>query len=210
MSENQTEINIKKAAMLEEPEDNEVHGWYVRKDFDVTVYLKNRLRGQLKYFNAKSSQEKTTYMRYQWTLIIGSALTPALLSASTADYGAYTDFVRSFMHWTTLIVSVIVSIMAAALKTFKYQENWATTRAVCEMINREKFLYEACVGEYANKSKRDALFVEKVEGLLAREQNQWLGTTTQSSSKDKDGDGIPDELDTKDDKAKENEEDSPK
>jgi hypothetical protein len=182
-------------------EDKEVHGWYVRKEFDITTYLNHRLRGQLKYFNEKSSAEKSRYLKYQWTLIIGSALTPALVSASTANYGDYTEVIRSIMHWITLIVSVIVGIMAAALKTFKYQENWATTRAVCEMINREKFLYEAGVGEYAHKNRRDALFVERVESLLAREQNQWLGVTSQNNNnekreKDEDGDGIPDDIDS--------------
>ncbi len=193
-----TNINLNKNTAQKKEE--EVHGWYVRETFDMSFYLHNRLRGQLKYFNDKSSSEKDKFIKYQWTLIICSALTPVLVSATQADFGEYKEIINGLMYWATLGISVVVSIMAAALKTFKYQENWATTRAVCEMINREKFLYEAGVGEYADKGKRDALFVERIEGLLAREQNQWLGAATQNTRtedvKDADKDGIPDEIDT--------------
>ncbi len=184
-------------------EDKEVHGWYINNDTSpyMKTYLHHRLRGQLAYFNSKSSSEKDKFMKYQWTLIIGSALTPALVSLTTISF-ADADlqaFMRGAMYWITMIVSVVVSIMAGALKTFKYQENWASTRAVCEMINREKFLYEASVGDYADKNQRDGLFVERIEGLLAREQNQWLNAAVQSSnnskSKDADNDGVPDEVD---------------
>jgi hypothetical protein len=185
---------------VEEEEDQELHGWYIRDTFDMKSYLKHRLRGQLVYFNKKSSEEKQKFIKYQWTLIIGSALTPVLVAATNASMGDadFTAFFQGFMYWATMLVSMVVGIMASALKTFKYQENWASTRAVCEMINREKFLYEACVGEYSDKSKRDGIFVERVEGLLAREQNQWLNSAAQvsnSKQKDEDGDGIPDEVD---------------
>lgn len=196
-SENSTNINQNPPIV----EDTEVHGWYITDTFDIRSYLKYRLRGQLAYYNKKSGQEKDKFMRYQWTLIIGSALTPALVSLTTITFSDpdIQAFMRGFMYWITMGVSVIVSITAGALKTFKYQENWASIRAVCEMINREKFLYEASVGDYADKAKRDGLFVERIEGLLAREQNQWLSAATQQTSnskpKDDDNDGIPDDVD---------------
>lgn len=188
-SENNTITNIKK--------EEEVHGWYITDTFDMKLYLQNRLHGQLAYYNKRSGQEKDKFMKYQLILIVGSALTPALVSLASMKFDI--EYVDSFLLALTMITSILVSISANFLKTFKYQENWASIRAVCEMINREKFLYEASVGDYSDKAKRDGLFVERIEGLLAREQNQWLAAATQQSSnsktKDEDNDGVPDEVD---------------
>jgi hypothetical protein len=182
-------------------QDESVHGWYISPNgFDIETYLNKRIYGQLEYFNKKSSTEKTKYFNYQWTLIICSSLTPILVSVSESSIlGSRDGWLHNLVYIITLSTSFIVSVLAAALKTFKYQENWTTTRAVCEMINREKFLYEACVGDYADKKRRDALFVERIEGLLAREQNQWLGTANANKDgvKDEDGDGDIDENDVK-------------
>jgi hypothetical protein len=180
-----------------EKKEEDVHGWYVASTgFNVNEYLEKRIKGQLAYFNSKSSEQKNKYFNYQWTLIICSSLTPILVSVSESSI--FQDgWPHNIIYAITLITSFIVSVLAAALKTFKYQENWTTTRAVCEMINREKFLYEAGVGEYASSKRRDATFVERIEGLLAREQNQWLNASTNAEKRDakdedKDGDGIPD------------------
>jgi hypothetical protein len=184
-------------------QEEKVHDWYVSSNgFDIESYLNKRIHGQLAYFNGKSSTEKTKYFNYQWTLIICSSLTPILVSVSESSIlGSRDGWLHNLVYIVTLATSFIVSVLAAALKTFKYQENWTTTRAVCEMINREKFLYEACVGDYADKKRKDALFVERIEGLLAREQNQWLGTAnanaTKDGVKDEDGDGDIDDNDIK-------------
>jgi hypothetical protein len=180
-------------------QDDTVHGWYISASgFNMQQYLDKRIKGQLAYFNFKSGEQKNKYFNYQWTLIICSSLTPILVSFYDSNLlGDRDGFLHKFVYMSTLATSFIVSVLAAALKTFKYQENWTTTRAVCEMINREKFLYEAGVGDYASAKKRDGVFVERIEGLLAREQNQWLNASTNtekrdSKDEDKDGDGIPD------------------
>lgn len=187
-----------------EKKEEDVHGWYVAStNFDMQQYLNKRLFGQLKYFNEKSSSEKKKYMKYQRHLIIGSTITPLLVSLSAYTWktlvpsDSFANIITFILYIITLGVSAYVGGLATFLKTFKYQENWTTTRAVCEMINREKFLYEAGVGEYGNSKKRDAIFVERIEGLLAREQNQWLSASTNTEKRDakdedKDGDGIPD------------------
>lgn len=197
---NQTNNNAANTSSTEKKE--EVHGWYVASTgFNVHEYLDKRIKGQLAYFNSKSSEQKNKYFNYQWTLIICSSLTPILVSVSESSI--FSDgWPHNTIYAITLITSFIVSVLAAALKTFKYQENWTTTRAVCEMINREKFLYEAGVGEYGNTKKRDAIFVERIEGLLAREQNQWLNASTNTEKRDakdedKDGNGIPDKKEGK-------------
>ncbi len=181
-----------------QPPKEEVHGWYIASEsFNMKEYLDKRIKGQLQYFNSKSSAEKNKYFNYQWTLIICSSLTPILVSVSESNLLGEKGLLHNMVYFVTLTTSFVVSVLAAALKTFKYQENWTITRAVCEMINREKFLYEAGVGEYANGKRRDAIFVERIEGLLAREQNQWLNASTNTEKQankdeDKDGDGIPD------------------
>ncbi len=152
---------------------NEVHNWYVSDSgFDIKKYLEERVQGQLAYFNQKSASEKRKFMRLQWTLIICSALTP--LFGSVAAFFRDHKMLEGIFLAIALTNSVVVAIVANAIKTFKSQENWLNNRATCEMLHREKFLFEAGVPPYDNEANRNRLFVKRVEDMLAREQNQWL------------------------------------
>jgi len=41
-------------------------------------------------------------------------------------------------------------------------------------LKKEIQLYEAGIGEYANAEDKEALFVERVENLISRENTLWL------------------------------------
>jgi hypothetical protein len=89
---------------------------------------------------------------------------------------------EGFGHIATL-TSVIVVILTAALKTFKYQENWINYRTTCEALKKEKYLYDAGLSDYQLSDDREAQFVEKVEALLSRENTLWLSVQNKKEDK---------------------------
>jgi len=72
------------------------------------------------------------------------------------------------------VTSVIVAILASTLKTFNYQEHWMNYRTTCETLKKEYHFFEANVGDYADTNDKQALFVERVEALISRENTFWV------------------------------------
>jgi hypothetical protein len=85
------------------------------------------------------------------------------------------------------LTSVIVAILTAALKTFKYQENWLNYRTTCETLRKEKYFYEAGLVEYASADDKEAAFVERVESLISRENTMWVSTHRAETKPEKPG-----------------------
>ena len=87
--------------------------------------------------------------------------------------------------WSAVVISAIVAIGTTALKTFKYQENWINYRTTCETLRKEIHFYNAGVGEHKDTNDREALFVERVEALISRENTMWLTTRRPKTEKEK-------------------------
>lgn len=131
-------------------------------------YLKERYYDQINWYDNKSLQNRTWYRCLQWGLIVLSAMTPVLI---VIDWRLPTYPV---LRWVPVMTSVVVAILTSALKTFKFQEHWIGYRTTCETLKKEVHFYEAVIGEYANSEDREALFVERVENLISRENTLWL------------------------------------
>ena len=86
-------------------------------------------------------------------------------------------------RWPTVMIAALVAIGTTILKTFKYQENWINYRTTCETLRKEIHFYRAGVGDYRDSDDREALFVERVESLISRENTMWL--TTQRPKEEK-------------------------
>ena len=80
-----------------------------------------------------------------------------------------------FSHLPTL-TAVAVAILTTGLKTFKYQENWINYRSTCETLRKEKRFYDAGLGDYGNTKDKEALFVDRVESMISRENTMWVRT----------------------------------
>lgn len=68
----------------------------------------------------------------------------------------------------------MLAIGTAALKTFKFQENWINYRTVSETLKKEKYFYDAGIGGYDETENAEALFVERVESMISRENSLWV------------------------------------
>ena len=142
-------------------------------------YLEKRYYGQIGWYDNKSLWNQKWYRRLQWGLIVFSALTPVLIAI---NWGLPT---YQLLRWVPLITSVLVAIVASALKTFKFQENWINYRTTCETLKKEIHFYEAGIGEYANAEDKEALFVERVENLISRENTLWLSVHKEQIKREK-------------------------
>ena len=113
----------------------------------------------------------------QWALIVLAAITPILIELDLNPLGhvAANGEKGGVIQWATL-TSAIVAILTAGLKTFKYQENWINYRTTCETLRKEKHFYDAGLGAYATAADTEAIFVDRVESLISRENTLWLST----------------------------------
>jgi hypothetical protein len=140
-------------------------------------YIKNRYGDQINYYEAKSAENQRLYRYMQWALIILAALTPALIELDLNKLIA-----EGFGHLATL-TSVTVAILTAALKTFKYQENWINYRTTCEALKKEKYLFEAGLGDYQSSDDKQAQFIDRIEALISRENTLWLSVQKKKEDK---------------------------
>ena len=132
---------------------------------DFQKYLKERYEDQINWYDKKSMWNQTLYRYFQWSIIILAAITPVL-----AAVGPETN------RWPAVVVAALVAIGTSLLKVFKYQENWIHYRTTCETLRKEIYFYKAGLGDYKESKDREALFVERVESLISRENTMWLTT----------------------------------
>jgi hypothetical protein len=128
-------------------------------------YLKDRYEDQINWYDKKSAWNQKLYRYFQWSVIILAAVTPVLVAAGFEA-----------ARWPAVIIAALVAIGTSILKTFKYQENWINYRTTCETLRKEIHFYNAGVGDYRDSEDREALFVERVESLISRENTMWLTT----------------------------------
>jgi hypothetical protein len=134
------------------------------------AYLKERYLEQINYYEAKAGWNKKLYTLFQWAVIIISAVMPVLV-VSTTETG--------YLNWVSAALSLLLAIGTSVLKAFKYQENWVSYRQLAEALKRERHLYDADLGSYANNADKRAEFVNHVEYLIALENASWTNLQQQ-------------------------------
>jgi len=135
-------------------------------------YIKSRYRKEISWYDNKAIWNHRAYQVFQWAAII--------LSASTAVLVVIGD---GPLKWFAVVIAVLVAISTAALKTFKYQENWISYRTTCETLRKEYHYYEAGIHGYEDVDDKEALFVDRVESLISRENTLWVITHDRDETK---------------------------
>ncbi len=132
-----------------------------KEEFDR--YLVDRYEDQLAWYDKKAIWNHKAYQIFQWIALILSAIMPVLVIVA-----------EGWTRWLAVFVAVVVAICIAALKTFKYQDNWISYRTTCETLKKEMHFYKANIQGYEKVEDKEALFVEQVESLISRENTLWL------------------------------------
>lgn len=130
---------------------------------DFEKYLKDRYNKQIDWYRKKASSSKKTYQSLQTIVVIFSVITPTLVIVGEGD-----------LRWLAIISSSIVAIGASLLKTFKYHENWINYRTTRETLGKEIHYYNAKLFGYKEIEDPEALFVERVEAVISRENTLWI------------------------------------
>lgn len=128
-------------------------------------YLEERYKDQTDWYDKKATFNQKVFKWLQWLIIISSALTPILILADI-----------ELLKWFAVVAAMLIAISASAQKAFKYQENWINYRATCETLKKELYYYNCGLQEYKNTNDKEALFVERVESLISRENTYWVTT----------------------------------
>jgi len=134
-----------------------------KEEFDK--FLTDRYNKEVSWYDRRAKRNQLLYTIFQWAAICLSALTPFLIVIGEV-----------WSKWLAVAVAVLVAISTAALKAFKYQENWINYRTTCETLRKEIYFYEAGIQGYDTVADKEALFVERVESLISRENTLWLMT----------------------------------
>ncbi|MEW6608769.1 MAG: DUF4231 domain-containing protein [bacterium] len=137
-------------------------------------YLKERYENQIAWYDQKAIWNQKRYKIFQWSVIVLSAITPILVVIAVGG---------EWQRWTAVVVSALVAIGTTALKTFKYQENWINYRTTCETLRKEIYYYQAGIQGYEDSEDREALFIERVESLISRENTLWIISQKQEEKK---------------------------
>ena len=128
-------------------------------------YLKERYQDQIEYYDRSSIKNQKKYRRFQWVLIVLSAITPVL----AALIGSWPG-----LQIAVVIISAVVAILTTGLKTFQYQELWVNYRATNEQLKPEIHYYNFNVGPYgAAGIDKESLFITRVETILDKERQGW-------------------------------------
>jgi hypothetical protein len=139
-------------------------------------YVDERYNEQMKYYSDASAKNQKKYKRYQWILIVLSALTPviAALNGLSVKFKPDSQPISLNLSLVVVVISSIVAILTTSLKTFNYLELWITYRASCEKLKPEIHYYHFNVGDYGKPGvDKESLFVSRVEALLDTEHAQW-------------------------------------
>jgi hypothetical protein len=114
----------------------------------------------VKFYDERASSAKRWYRSLSIYLIVVSAvLTPLIAFAPTG------------LCWRIISAALSATIVIAAglLAQLKCHENWLSYRGSWDALERERRFYETGTGDYKSATDKGALFVERVEAILARE-----------------------------------------
>ena len=126
-------------------------------------YMEDRYVDQINWYDRKALWNEKRYQTLQWIALILASLTPILILMG-----------QDWSKWLAAAIAVLAAISAGALKVFKYQENWINYRTTCETLRKEIHYYRAGVQGYDVTNDKEALFVNRVESLISRENTLWL------------------------------------
>ena len=143
---------------------------------DEEKYLEDRLENQIDWYDRKSISSQKAFKRLQVLIIVASATIP---------------FLSGFMDESTLFLKIAVGLLGLAIATatailglYQFQENWLEYRTTCETLRHEKYLFLTGASPY-NEEEPFLLLVERVEGLISKENTNWQSYMKQSGGEGK-------------------------
>jgi len=137
-------------------------------------YFEERLDNQIDWYDSKSIKSQKLFKRLQVIVIICAATIPFL--------SGYLDETTIYIKFVIGILGLSIAAITAVLGLYQFQENWLEYRTTCETLRHEKYLYLARAEPY-NCNEPFLLLVQRVEGLISKENTNWQNYMKKSQSK---------------------------
>ncbi|MDB0047784.1 DUF4231 domain-containing protein [Porticoccaceae bacterium] len=142
-------------------------------------YVIERLDNQIDWYDRKSSQSQKWFKRLQVIVIVSSAAIPFL--------SGYMDGGTLYLKFVIGLLGLAIAAITAVLGLYQFQENWLEYRTTCETLRHEKYLFLAKATPY-NKEDSFLLLVQRVEGLISKENTNWKNYMKNSKSEELESD----------------------
>lgn len=126
-------------------------------------YIKDRVDGQIEWYDSKSGTNQCWFRWLRIVEIIAAASIPLLVG--------YTDSI-SELKVVVGILGLLIAVIAGVLGLYQFQENWTGYRTTCEALKQEKYLFLTKTQPY-DQGDSFALFVQRVETLISKERTNW-------------------------------------
>ena len=138
------------------------------RDFDK--YLTDRYHGQITWYDRRANQNKKRFFASKIYVIVVAVLVPVMVSAKVSP------------TWIPIVLSASIAIIEGLVSLFKFHELWIDYRTTCEMLRKEEYFYRAGLNDYSTATDKEALFVDRVESLVSRENTMWLARAKKEST----------------------------
>ena len=138
-------------------------------------YVEQRINDQIGWYDRKSATNKHWFKRLRFAEIVAAATIPFL--SGFAD--------KSFPIKIAIgALGVFVAVIASLLGLLQLQIHWIEYRATAESLRKEKFLFLTQTDPY-DKDGAFHLLVQRVEGLLSKENIAWVQSMTKPPNAEK-------------------------
>lgn len=128
---------------------------------DLNDPVFERLEDQIAWYDRRSQYNQMWFKWLKAVVITAGAIIPFL-----AAIGAPSILTGG--------LGVLIVVMEGIQQLNQYQYKWIIYRSTCESLKREKYLYMAKAGPYANVNDPRVLLAERVESLVSQEHAIWV------------------------------------
>lgn len=133
-------------------------------------FLQSRYVPTLRQYGRSSARNGRAFSLFENCIIVLSALTTFLISTGVPN-------LETRWKYLPLVISLVVSILAALMKASNYQDKWVKYRGSANRLRRELSLYRACAGDYeaarGDTSRGESLFVRNIEKIIEEAESEW-------------------------------------
>jgi Protein of unknown function (DUF4231) len=135
-------------------------------DEEFSAFREGRFVRLLGYYDSRANRNRRWhYFCSVYILVISIAILPLM----TLDVPA-----KDCLKIIGAILAPTVALMIGIENIFQFYDNWLRYRATWDALQHELAWRDASVREYSDSSRRNSLFVERVEELITREGRDWI------------------------------------
>lgn len=140
--------------------------WEIQMPNSVSDYIRTRVIPRLDWYDKKAVVNKRLYSFLQYFSVVVSIVLVLLMENE--------DVPRRVLA----VLAALGGIAVTVERVGRFGQLWQLYRLAAEATYSQLQLYSQKAGAYATPgATTDALFVEKVEALLATEASQWEAVT---------------------------------